>query len=238
MFGFFPLMTEIFIIISTLILLYVCVLYNEMTLKLKYKFNITSIAHYFSCLILFYAMIVLYKSMYYEAILLNYQLICDNLSYFFKFIVLFLSFVCILFSSKYCEYENIRIFEYVLLLLLSVVGILTIISSYDLMTMYLAIELQSLCFYVVTNLKFYSNFSVEAGLKYFILGALSSIILLYGCSLLYGFTGMTNFLDLTILFHYPNMKFFNLYYYKSALIGILFIYSGILFKVGIVPFHM
>ena len=65
------------------------------------------------------------------------------------------------------------------MLLLSVVGILTIISSYDLITMYLAIELQSLCFYIVTNLKFYSNFSIEAGLKYFILGALSSGILLF-----------------------------------------------------------
>ena len=143
-----------------------------------------------------------------------------------------------LFSWNYCEYENIKIFEYVLLLLLSVVGILTIISSYDLITMYLAIELQSLCFYIVTNLKFYSNFSIEAGLKYFILGALSSGILLFGCSLLYGFTGLTNFLDLSILFYYNILEGFNLSHYKGALIGIIFIYCGILFKIGIVPFHM
>lgn len=122
--------------------------------------------------------------------------------------------------------------------MLSVVGILTIISSYDLITMYLAIELQSLCFYIVTNLKFYSNFSIEAGLKYFILGALSSGILLFGCSLLYGFTGLTNFLDLTILFYYNILEGFNLGHYKGALIGIIFIYCGILFKIGIVPFHM
>jgi NADH-quinone oxidoreductase subunit N len=129
-------------------------------------------------------------------------------------------------------------FEYVLLLLLSIVGMLTIISSYDLVTMYLAIELQSLCFYVVTNLKFYSNFSIEAGLKYFILGALSSGILLFGSSLLYGFTGLTNFLDLTVLFYYYNLEGYNLYYYECALIGLIFIYCGILFKIGIVPFHM
>jgi len=115
---------------------------------------------------------------------------------------------------------------------------LTIISSYDLLTMYLAIELQSLCFYVVTNLKFYSNFSIEAGLKYFILGALSSGILLFGSSLLYGFTGLTNFLDLTILFYYYNLGGYNLYYYESALIGIIFIYCGVFFKIGVVPFHM
>lgn len=122
--------------------------------------------------------------------------------------------------------------------MLSIIGILTIISSYDLITMYLAIELQSLCFYIVTNLKFYSNFSIEAGLKYFILGALSSGILLFGCSLLYGFTGLTNFLDLTILFYYNILEGFNLNHYKGALIGIIFIYCGILFKIGIVPFHM
>lgn len=122
--------------------------------------------------------------------------------------------------------------------MLSIIGILTIISSYDLITMYLGIELQSLCFYIVTNLKFYSNFSIEAGLKYFILGALSSGILLFGCSLLYGFTGLTNFLDLTILFYYNILEGFNLNHYKGALIGIIFIYCGILFKIGIVPFHM
>ena len=122
--------------------------------------------------------------------------------------------------------------------MLSIIGILTIISSYDLITMYLAIELQSLCFYIVANLKFYSNFSIEAGLKYFILGALSSGILLFGCSLLYGFTGLTNFLDLTILFYYNILEGFNLNHYKGALVGIIFIYCGILFKIGIVPFHM
>jgi len=104
--------------------------------------------------------------------------------------------------------------------------------------MYLAIELQSLCFYIVTNLKFYSNFSIEAGLKYFILGALSSGILLFGSSLLYGFTGLTNFLDLTVLFYYHTLEGYNLYYYEGALIGLIFIYCGILFKIGIVPFHM
>jgi proton-translocating NADH-quinone oxidoreductase chain N len=104
--------------------------------------------------------------------------------------------------------------------------------------MYLAIELQSLCFYIITNLKFYSNFSIEAGLKYFILGALSSGLLLFGSSLLYGFTGLTNFLDLTVLFYYYNLEGYNLFYYEGALIGIIFIYCGILFKIGIVPFHM
>lgn len=238
MFGYFLLSTEIYIIIQVIFLLFFSVILQENILNLKYKFNILNLVQFFSCLILFYAMIILYKTINYEAILLNYQLICDNLSFFFKFAVLLTSFICILFSWNYCEYENIKVFEYLLLLLLSIVGILTIISSYDLITMYLAIELQSLCFYIVTNLKFYSNFSIEAGLKYFILGALSSGILLFGCSLLYGFTGLTNFLDLNILFYYYTLEDFNFNHYKGALIGIIFIYCGILFKIGIVPFHM
>lgn len=187
---------------------------------------------------LFYAILLLKNNVYYEGYFLYYQIVNDHISFFFKFFVLLMGFICILFSADYCKYENIKSYEYVILLLLSLIGMLTIISCYDLMTMYLAIELQSLCFYIVTNLKFYSNFSIEAGLKYFILGALSSGVILFGSSLLYGFTGMTNFLDLTVLFYYYNLDFYNLHFYKSALIGIVFIYCGILFKVGIVPFHM
>lgn len=238
MFGYFLLSPEIYIVIQILFLLFCGVILEENMLNLRYKLNIMYFIQVFSCLVLFFSMIILYNIMYYEAILLNYQMICDNLSFFFKFVVLLTSFICILFSLNYCKYEKIKTYEYVLLLLLSVVGLLTIISSYDLITMYLAIELQSLCFYIITNLKFYSNFSIEAGLKYFILGALSSGIILFGSSLLYGFTGLTNFLDLTILFYYNNLDGYNLYYYNSALIGIIFIYCGILFKIGIVPFHM
>jgi NADH-quinone oxidoreductase subunit N len=79
---------------------------------------------------------------------------------------------------------------------------------------------------------------MEAGLKYFILGAISSSFLLFGTSLIYGFTGMTNFLDLSILFFYYNISNFNYYYYKFILLGILFLYCGLLFKIGIVPFHL
>ncbi len=239
MFGFFLLSTEIFIIVSIIFLLLFSVILQEKILNLIYKFNLLNMVQLFGSLILFFAMIVLsYTTMHCEGILLNYQIICDNLAFFFKFLVLLTSFFSIMFSLNYCEYENIKIYEYILLLLLSIVGILTIISSYDLITMYLAIELQSLCFYIVTNLKFYSNFSIEAGLKYFILGALSSGILLFGSSLLYGFTGLTNFLDLTVLFYYYNMEGYNLYYYESSFMGLIFIYCGILFKIGIVPFHM
>ena len=92
-------------------------------------------------------------------------------------------------SYDYVFFEKITQYEYFLLLGLSLLGVLTIVQSNDLITLYLAIELQSLAFYVLASFKVYSNFSTEAGLKYFILGAFSSGILLLGSSLVYGFTG-------------------------------------------------
>jgi NADH:ubiquinone oxidoreductase subunit 2 (subunit N) len=96
--------------------------------------------------------------------------------------------------------QKINSFELILLILFSTLGMLFIVSSYDLITMYLAIELQSLSFYVIAAFQRNNEFSTEAGLKYFILGALSSGILLFGESILYGFTGITNFEELCKLF--------------------------------------
>ena len=97
-FGYFLLSTEVYIIIQIIYLLFFGVIFQENIISLKYKLNILHTILFFSCLTLFYAMIILYKTINYEAILLNYQLINDNLSFFFKFIVLLTSFICLLFS--------------------------------------------------------------------------------------------------------------------------------------------
>jgi NADH:ubiquinone oxidoreductase subunit 2 (subunit N) len=98
MFGYFLLSAEIYIIIQVIFLLFFSIILQENILNLKYKFNVLNLVQFFSCMILLYAIIVLYKTINYEAILLNYQLICDNLSFFFKFIVLLISFICIMFT--------------------------------------------------------------------------------------------------------------------------------------------
>ncbi len=98
MFGYFLLSVEIYIIIQVIFLLFFSIILQENILNLRYKFNILNTVQYFSCIILLYAIVVLYNIINYEAILLNYQLICDNLSFFFKFIVLLMSFICILFT--------------------------------------------------------------------------------------------------------------------------------------------
>jgi NADH:ubiquinone oxidoreductase subunit 2 (subunit N) len=144
---------------------------------------------------------------------------------------------------------------------------LFLVSSYDLISLYLAIELQSLCFYVLAAFQRNNEFSTEAGLKYFILGALSSGFLLFGESILYGFTGITNFEELTKLF---TLNSFNntseqilnnslvngdsylflgndtfdltqISIYNSTnaiIIGLLFMLVAFLFKIGAAPFHM
>jgi proton-translocating NADH-quinone oxidoreductase chain N len=130
-------------------------------------------------------------------------------------------------------------FEYMILLLLSTGSMLFMISSYDFLSFYLTIELQSLCFYVLAASKRNSEFSTEAGLKYFLLGAFSSGILLFGCSMIYGFTGLTNFGDLAKLFTGSQEGLTSLSGQSTGvLIGIVFLAVGFLFKFTAAPFHM
>lgn len=105
-----------------------------------------------------------------------------------------------------------------------------LILSFDLILLYLAIEIQSISFYILSCLKKNSAFSTEASLKYFILGSLASALFLFGCSLIYGITGTINFKDLTTIFINFNDQ-------SLLIIGSLFILSSIFFKLAIAPFH-
>ena len=115
---------------------------------------------------------------------------------FFQILVVIGSIASIIISSNY--YKDIKLlrFEIPVLILFSTLGMLVLIGSNSLMSMYLGIELQSLALYVLASIKRDSLQSAESGMKFFVLGALSSGILLYGCSLIYGFTGSTNFNDI------------------------------------------
>jgi NADH-quinone oxidoreductase subunit N len=127
-----------------------------------------------------------------------------------------------------------------LLTLLSILGLLLLVSSNDLITAYLAIEMQSLSFYVLATFKRESAFSTESGLKYFILGAFSSGLILFGSSYIYGLTGSLNFTDLSILldgFTFES-KLDSFSTLDGLKIFILFIVTGLLFKLAAAPFHM
>jgi NADH-quinone oxidoreductase subunit N len=118
-------------------------------------------------------------------------------------------------------------------MLISIEGMFLLISSNDLLIMYLSLELQSLALYILCSINRYSNLSIEAGLKYFILGSFSSAILLYGISLIYGFLGTTNYYEINIIL-YSELLFLNI---NSIYFSLGCILVGILFKLAIFPFH-
>ena len=115
----------------------------------------------------------------------------DKYAVFSKLLVLGASVLGVTVSLDYNEHENLRRFEFPVLMLYSTVGMMIMVSASNLMTLYMGLELQSLALYVVAALRREDPKATEAGLKYFVLGALSSGMLLYGASLVYGFTGMT-----------------------------------------------
>ena len=152
--------------------------------------------------------------------LFNGSVIIDYLSSFMKIITLLSAFLVLVISSSYLKTFKIFKIEYPILILSSVLGMMIMISSNDLIVFYMGLELQSLALYVLATFNRDQLKSSEAGLKYFVLSALSSGLLLYGCSLIYGFTGSTNF---EIIAENLNSKEYALTF------GIVFILVGLAF---------
>tara|TARA_Y100000590_G_C15728529_1_gene1016161 strand:+ start:370 stop:1782 length:1413 start_codon:yes stop_codon:yes gene_type:complete len=161
--------------------------------------------------------------------LFNESYIVDRLSVFMKVLTLLFCFFVLLSSKDYIKSNNIDKIEYPIIILASTLGMILMISSYDLIIFYLGLELQSLCLYILASFKRDDERSTESGLKYFVLSALASGLLLYGCSLIYGFTGSTNFEVISANLNQTN---------TGAIFGIVFIIVGLAFKVSAVPFHM
>jgi len=171
-----------------------------------------------------------------KLIIFNGFLVIDYVSSMMKLIILLSTISVLYISYDYFKTEKIISFEYSILILLATLGMILLISSYDFLSLYLAIELQSLSLYILASFKKDSEFSTEAGLKYFILGALSSGILLFGISIIYGLTGSTNYEIISHLL----INVDNDINIKSTgiIIATLFIASALLFKLAAVPFHM
>ncbi len=157
--------------------------------------------------------------------------VVDTFARVMKVLVLFASAVAIMLSSHFMKIEKIERFEYPVLILLATLGMMAMISARDLIALYMGLELQSLALYVVAAINRDSARSSEAGLKYFVLGALSSGMLLYGASLIYGFTGSTAFSDIAAVLQGPEVS-------VGLIIGMVFLMAGFAFKVSAVPFHM
>ncbi len=155
----------------------------------------------------------------------------DGFARFSKVLILVSAAVVLIISTDYLRSRKLLHFEYPILIALSVVGMMMMVSSGDLMSLYMGLELQSLCLYVVASMRRDSLKSTEAGLKYFVLGALSSGLLLYGASLCYGYAGTTSFEGIIAAAGDDHAD-------VGLLIGLVMILSGLAFKVSAVPFHM
>ena len=214
-----PILPELFLSIMIMTLLMVGVF-------IKNSFNLVNLLTILS--LIFATALVLNQSG--EVVkAFNQSFINDNLSIYMKTLTLVFCLFVLMSSKIYLKNNNIDKIEYPIIILASTLGMIIMISSYDLIIFYLGLELQSICLYILTAYKRDNEKSTEAGLKYFVLSALSSGILLYGCSLIYGFTGSTNFEIIS-----SNLNDAN----TGAVFGIVFILVGLAFKVSAVPFHM
>ena len=155
----------------------------------------------------------------------------DAFARFAKVTILFSAAAVLLIGQDYMARNDLLRFEYPVLVTLSVVGMMVMVSAGDLIALYMGLELQSLALYVIASLRRDSVRSTEAGLKYFILGALSSGLLLFGASLVYGFAGTTQFAGIIETALSGEMSL-------GLLFGLVFVSAGLAFKVSAAPFHM
>lgn len=161
-------------------------------------------------------------------------LIFDSIGFFSKLWVILCSFFVFFISFSYIKKESLLTFEFYGLVLFGFLGLVFLISSADLITLYIALELQSLVFYILASFKKNSAFSTEAGVKYAVIGAFSSGIFLFGCSLIYGFTGTTSYSDFWFLYSIANqMQIPLILYLGFSLITVTFF-----FKIVVAPFHL
>ena len=157
--------------------------------------------------------------------------VADAFGNFMKILALIGSIVAMILSVGHSRVEPIGRFEYPVLLVLATLGILLMISANNLISLYMALELQSLALYVICAINRESLRSTEAGLKYFVLGALSSGMLPYGMSLVYGFTGNTGFQEIAAVLSAETRSL-------GLVFGLVFVLAGLAFKISAVPFHM
>ena len=155
--------------------------------------------------------------------------VSNSFTNFFKILILIGTLFILMITQDFIKETKINCFEYSLVLLLSVLGMFVMISANDLILFYLGLELQSLSLYILASLDRDNLKSNESGLKYFILSSLASGLLLYGCSLLYGFSGSTNFEVINATTDTDNV---------GTIFAMVFIIVGLAFKVSAVPFHM
>ena len=240
-----PILPELFLLTATLFLL----TYGMFRKKQIYNYSLVTEFTWLSILILSITSFLVWVGLGLSGRLLYENLlVLDFGSSSMKLFCLVVSIICLFMSRSALDRSRSACFEYFVLYLFVVFGVMFFISSVDLFTMFLALEIQSICLYALVSLNKGSGYGVEAGIKFFVLGATSSVILIFGISMLYGAAGSTNLYHLYNVFLYQvptiswdqvetNMFCLTIFNMKLIL-GVLFIFIGLFFKITIVPFHM
>ncbi|MEO5807177.1 NADH-quinone oxidoreductase subunit NuoN [Devosia sp.] len=216
-----PVYPEIAVAIGAVILLLLGIVLNkEKSISVNYL-----------AIVLLLAVAVLVLVQPADGVLFSGTFIADGFSRYMKTLVLGGSAFSLMLALPHAEENGVHKFEYAVLALLATLGMMMMVSANDLMTLYVGVELQSLALYVVAAIKRDDSKATEAGLKYFVLGALSSGMLLYGASLVYGFTGTTNLPAILAQIAAEGRSI-------GLVFGIVFLLAGVAFKISAVPFHM
>jgi len=229
MFDLAPAMTEIFLVLVALALLMVGAFRDEEQDSDRFVSSLAVMA-------LVVAFFIIWVGDKEQAITFNGLFITDGFAAFLKGLVLIGTAVCLIMTPSYLQREGVNRFEYSVLALFATVGMLMMISANSLISLYVALELQSLPLYVMTAFHRDKLRASEAGLKYFVLGALASGLLLYGCSMVYGFTGTLSFPGLAAALSPEVIGDGTIG--AGVVIGLVFVAAGLAFKLAAVPFHM
>jgi len=233
--NFYSIIVEIYFIFSCCLLLLFGVIFSY---EKKFGYIILNkIINLLILQVLFFGFFLVWTQKPIYFLIWDNFFVCNSFTFYSKILLLFFGFLWFLFSTNYIFKEKLITYEYWILILLNIVALFLIIQVNDLLSTYLTIEFQSLIFYILASFKRNSEYSTESGLKYFILGAFSSGLLLFGFSLLYSITGLTNFNDLTLFFIHINL-ISDSYVYNLICLSLSFILVSFLFKLGVAPFHM
>ena len=219
-----PVLAEIWLALASLVLLMIGVFKGDKSTRLIIALTVIAFA---------VALLLIVIPAPEKVVTLNGLFIVDSFAVFMKALILIGAGLTLTLGLGFIRRESMERIEYPVLLLLATLGMMMMVSANDLISLYMGLELQSLALYVVAAFQRDSLRSTEAGLKYFVLGALASGMLLYGCSLVYGFTGATRFEALAALFAGAHGEVS-----LGVIIGLVFIAAGLAFKVSAAPFHM
>ncbi len=216
-----PMVPELFLAVAGLVLLVLGVFHGD---------KATSAISWLCAIAFGVAAVLLLMTGWERVTILNGMFVMDKFGGVVKLMLLFGLIVSTLLSVQYLQEEKFARFEYPILMLFAGLGMMLMVSAHDLISLYMGLELQSLALYVLASIRRDDGRSSEAGLKYFVLGAISSGMLLFGASLVYGYTGSTNFDTIhAALYETPQL---------GVLIGMVFLIVGLAFKISAVPFHM